>query len=96
MVSGKALHTLALRRGLLPHHIDFRCLHSSLPLQHPLRRYRGVHGAVVAVLGAGARPPPQRTLRPLRPARQRELHPIGREGSRDPLSNSLRSMPMWE
>ena len=78
MVSGRALHTLALRRGLLPHHIDFLCLHSSLPLQHPLRRYRGIHGAVVAVLGAGARPPPQRTLRPLRPARQRELHPVGR------------------
>ena len=49
-----------------------------LSLQHSLRRHRGIHGAVVAMLGAGARPAAQRTLRPLRPARQRELHYIER------------------
>ena len=41
--------------------------------QHPLRRHRGLHVAVVSVLGPGAGQAAQRALRKIRPARQREF-----------------------
>ena len=44
--------------------------------QHPLCRYRRLHRPGVAVHRPGAGPPPQRTLRTIRSARQRQLLPI--------------------